>query len=903
MNMMSAVKSVFSFLRLAGLPLALTLLPCVLAPTVTNGEEPAEKFLEGLKQRGYHDMAVDYLEQLDGSNLIDQRFKQKLKYEKGVTIVEAARQERDLNVRAKALNDAQKELDAFVKSDPIHPLVPAANNFKGNILVERGRMNLEQAKKAKTPQEKSKLNAEARQRYNEAYQVFSKTKDTVGERLKTEFAVELDPNNRRHQRLVEVRDQLRASYLQSQLLAAAILEETADTATDAEKTKMLDEAAKQYASIAKKYRTRIAGQYAKLYQARCNAKQGKHKEALSLLTDLFDQPAQPDAFRTLKIKTLQQALDSWFPEKKYLEAIEMLTALVDTANRTEANDSDWLQLKFGLARAHHLLALDYQKTDPKNRDISKHQKSAAKWAREVLRVPNPQQKDARELIAELGPSVAPAGATRRVLTFDDARQAAKESFELYNASRSSQAQLRGQLAKAPAGKKAAIQKDLDESKKAEAAAFEEAVDYFKEAVTLADDETKIDDINLLRYYLCYLYYVSQDHMSAAVQGEFVARRYPSSSASRQCAKIAMAAWVQLYKAAAGDDEFEKNQCIEIAKYIASQWSGETEGADAINTLIPFMVRSNRLDEAWEYVAKMPASGNQATLQIKIGQARWAQYQTGNFELSKAKKKLKPGQTNPAIKAEEKRLAELAKKGAEGLEAGFASLKKFPAGADPSLTLPALAYGQAMLDTGKPQLALEAMTNPVYGSVTLSNKNDPQTQRPGFKAAAFKTGLRAAVASLGSGDQQKGIQEIKGMMTGLKQALGAGGAKQAVGTYYLMAQDLEKKMKNASASEKKAMADGFNVILTQISQDSGDLPTLNWVADSFLKLGEELQPGSGAATSDAKPYFEQAAKSLQVILDKDAANSKFLSDDNAIGIQLKLGKVKQRLGDFEDDLAI
>lgn len=160
-----------------------------------------------------------------------------------------------------------------------------------------------------------------------------------------------------------------------------------------------------------------------------------------------------------------------------------------------------------------------------------------------------------------------------------------------------------------------------------------------------------------------------------------------------------------------------------------------------------------------------------------------------------------------------------------------------------------------------------------------------------------------MASLGQGDQQKGIAQIKTMMNGLKGSLGAGGSKQAVGTYYLMAQDLSKKMKTAAPAEKKAMANGFKVILTQISQESGDLPTLNWVAESFLSLGEELHQGSGKAGSDAKPYFEEASRSLQVILDKDAKNSKFLSDDHEIGVQLKLGKVKQRLGDFEGAMKI
>ena len=59
-------------------------------PTALRAEEPAERFLETLRQAGYYDAALLYLERLDGNPLISETFQSELDYQRGITQVEAA---------------------------------------------------------------------------------------------------------------------------------------------------------------------------------------------------------------------------------------------------------------------------------------------------------------------------------------------------------------------------------------------------------------------------------------------------------------------------------------------------------------------------------------------------------------------------------------------------------------------------------------------------------------------------------------------------------------------------------------------------------------------------------------------------------------------------------------------
>ena len=124
---------------------------------------------------------------------------------------------------------------------------------------------------------------------------------------------------------------------------------------------------------------------------------------------------------------------------------------------------------------------------------------------------------------------------------------------------------------------------------------------------MADDKTSADDLNIVRYFLCFLHFSANDFHEAGLLGEFVARRYPDSSGARQCAKIAMAAYLKLYVENTTDNkDFESRKVTGIANYIAQKWSDQPEAIDALNTLVPLMIKAGKLEAAEKYLNDIPA---------------------------------------------------------------------------------------------------------------------------------------------------------------------------------------------------------------------------------------------------------------------------------------------------------
>src|SRR5439155_6728533 len=175
--------------------------------------------------------------------------------------------------------------------------------------------------------------------------------------------------------------------------------------------------------------------------------------------------------------------------------------------------------------------------------------------------------------------------------------------------------------------KEALQKELSEAKTTASKGRSDAKHFCRLALKLADSETDINDLNLVRYLLCYLLYSERSYYDAIVIGDFLAKRFPDSQGARQCAKIALASYVNLYSESDSEDkDFEAQQIAAMADYIVKKWPDQPEADEALNTLIPFMIRAKKLDQAQEYLAKIPTDSPQrGTAELRTGQALWASY--------------------------------------------------------------------------------------------------------------------------------------------------------------------------------------------------------------------------------------------------------------------------------------
>src|SRR5579864_7824397 len=80
------------------------------------------RFVQGLRERGYYDLAIDYLEQLRAAPDTPADLRVVLDYEMGRSLLEQASHAADLELKRQQLDLARTKLEAFTKANPNHPL-------------------------------------------------------------------------------------------------------------------------------------------------------------------------------------------------------------------------------------------------------------------------------------------------------------------------------------------------------------------------------------------------------------------------------------------------------------------------------------------------------------------------------------------------------------------------------------------------------------------------------------------------------------------------------------------------------------------------------------------------------------------------------------------------------------
>jgi tetratricopeptide (TPR) repeat protein len=876
-----------------------------------SAAEPAREFLDKLREKGYFDTALEYLDSVQNIPAM----KETLEYEKGTTLIEASRITRDAAIRAKQLDEAQANLNKFLKDKPTHALASSAQKQIGNLLVERARVIVERAKKKNDPAEFKK----AYELYLEAGKSFDVTQAAIAEKLK-----KLPPKvDEKDTKTKELQDQLRMDYLQTQLHGAAIKEESADALPkdSKERTDALTAAAKEYGEIYDKYRTRLAGLYARMYQGRCFHKIGNDKEALSFYTELLEEPDAADEVRTMKTKVLLLAVKSWSSpkEKKYAEAVAKGAAWLDKVRPNESKESDWLELRINVGRAMKFYAEELKAKEPKQANAQLIE--ARKLVKFVSNLPGEFQKEAKQLLVELGTPETAGGVDKTAeapKTFAEAFEAGKEQLDNMRVSQQVLATLPARL---KVEKDAKVLEDL-KSQIAQAEANMpkqqgDAYRLFTASMGLTKADTDIAQVNLVQYYLCYLAYLRNDYYAAALIGDFVAQRYPESPGARQCAKISMAAYVKMFGDLQKEEkaknpptsdadilklaEFESNSVVNICEYITKKWPEHPEAEEALNTLIPFMISTGQLSKAETYLQKIPAeSANRGSAELKTGQAMWAEYLKGMQKTREWEKDgLPPGTDLPAKKKE---LADLKVRAQKTLEDGVNRMKK-DGTPNPIFASAMLSLAQIYVDTNQAAKAIAELEDKKVGPLALVTVNDASVSRPGFAEETLKVGLRAYIGALQTADKAKSdelLKKAKLLMDELKKRVGddADSQDKLVRIYIGIARDLEGQMKLAeSPAAKTALSKGFETFLEQVGAETKDFTALNWVAETFYSMGEAFSEGSkGATPAEAKKYYEKANTQFQAILDRGAKQKDFYKPNQEVYLRLRAANCKRKLGD-------
>ena len=425
--------------------------------------------------------------------------------------------------------------------------------------------------------------------------------------------------------------------------------------------------------------------------------------------------------------------------------------------------------------------------------------------------------------------------------------------------------------------KAELEQKLKMAQETVALKRREAKDNLLLALSFADADTPIEDLILVRRLLAYLYYVEGEYYDAAVMGEFTGRRFSGSAGSRLGAQIALAAYLKMYETSPTEGKnFETDHIVSLANYIVETWAGTAEAAEAINTLIPFLIRQGKLDKAREYVDNIPPnSAERGSAELRIGEALWRDYLAGMNQLRQWEKAAREPDADGAdweakIAARKPELEMVRSTAFEILESGVARMKETGV-VNATVPRAVLSLAQIYVDSDDAAKAIELLDDPKIGVLPLMDRNDPAVGSPLLREQAYRVALSAVVSALTkvqSTEQRAALIRRSGeMVEALREQVGdaAEDQQRLVDIFYSLARGLETQLQLLdNPKDRRVLSDGFNTFLDQVRSEAKDLRILNWVAESFVSLGSGLADDADSSQA-ARACFQNAVKTYDQIL--------------------------------------
>ncbi len=849
----------------------------------TSAADDPQRFLDALRDRGYYDVALDYLSRLQAAPQVEANFKKRIPYEEATTLISAATAERDGEQKAKHLNAARDKLTEFVKSQPDPELAAEAESQLGNILVERAKSLLHRAKQPRFAAQKTALTDEARGLFTEAQAIFDSSEKKYVEHFKQLPKTDGSESNSE----TETRREAWLAARRAQLWAAQAMYEAAPAyPTDsAERKKRLETAATKFAELHEKNRRLLIGLLARVYQGRCYLDLGETKRALGIFEEVL---AQPDSIqdteqqRRLKIHVLNLAMQAWTSdgEKNYETAAQRGLEVVGKNTRNPLlRGADGLAIRYYTALALKKYGESIGEKDPgrKRQALSE----ARKQAKEAAASGGEHQEAAKQLMQEL--VGAAEGDDKPVANFADANERGKEALDLMQARL---AQIKTAAADNEQDNVASFERESNEAR-------DKAREYFRLALSLRAATTPPDDVNNARYFLCYLAYNAGDYWDACVLGEFLATRHPTSAWSRQAARVALSSFLQLYNTSPPEERNDaKRRMAAFADYLTRRFAGEAEADEAWMSLMVIATGERNVDEVLGFLAKIPeTSPRRAEAELKAGQALWVAALTAVRQ---------PEESRPPQPEIEKMRTQARDLLVQGVE----RITKSDGGGEVNFTMAAaaLSLAQIYVETGQADAAVKLLEDPRIGPLALVAAKSPITDQGTFAIEAYKAGLRAYVAT----QQLEKAETVMAALEARVTASGDAGASQMlVAIYRALGQELENHVASLRNEHKSddlaAVSKGFELFLDRIvaKQEGNNFNSLNWVAETYSRLGAGNEARDQSVSPQARAYFDKAAATDQKILQEIAKNPDFATPEAALAVKLRLAKSQRRGGHFKE----
>lgn len=828
---------------------------------VAAAQEPVEKFLNALRERGYFDTAIDYIDQQQQNPTLPDELKQSLGYERAMTLLEMSRRSRTSAAKAKSLFDAQAALEAFANVYTRHPLAAKANSQLANILFERARTAIWQSESPPAGETKQSLRNEARDLVKQARQIYQKAHDLS----KTKLDGLPRPAQQDGDKDVKAAyDAALSSVISSQLgLAQCTYQEgqTHERGSKERENKLL-KAAEDFRKIHEEYRRWQGGLTARLWQAKCYEELDDIARALGIYNEVLSHGDGDPAIRELKTLALRFRLICLNHEKKKDYQLVVVKAdewLSDKSSNTRSENG--VGIRWQKARAHDLYGQGLASENPER---ERQLRLAMSDATEVSRFESPYKDVAMGMIqrlkAELGDRQGPPK------DFDTAYGLATSTIK-----------------KVPTLKTAAssAKKQEDRQKAAEdlRLALTRTDELLTTALHLATEKTDQTDVLQARYLLSYVKLEQRRSFDAIVLAQHVmtygAKDEPETAMN--AAEVAWVACVQAYNAAGADNAAELEMLEWISNETVRQWPDSERANEARMSLGMIYRNAGRPEDASRLYNEVPkAAGQYGEAQLKAGQTWW----------EAAMKASRSGSLDEEEAARIKTMTDSAEK---HIRAGLQAMTN-PAGSPPpTVTAAKLSLAQILNSRSAFAETIKILTEgnqSVVKEITVPEGTPRPTEgikSKNFASLAYQVLQRAYI----------GTQDIDRALAAMSEMEKIGGPDTQI--YVQLGQELEReieRLKTQNDAERLSqLRTSFEKFLSKVFErkDRQNYNSLIWVAETYRGLGQGMSDDPAAAGN----YFERAAASYKQIIDKG-----LVDETRKTTVELRLVGCRRAVKDFE-----
>lgn len=846
--------------------------------------EPVQAFTEGMRDRGYYDTALAYLDQLSQQENLPTELKELLPYERAQTLLASARDLNNVDAQRQQLDAAEAAFQQFAKGAPQHPLAAQANTWRGRILFEKARVEIFESEDPSHQSDRQLYQEKAREQLKKSRQVFddaatqykkaldlfpafipAEEKSTQAARAKAENAY-----------IEVVFDAGKCTYWE-----ARTYDRGSQSASGA-----LQKASVEFTEMHDRYRNNTGGKFARLWQGKCFEELDQITQAIGVYDDLLSLTPDTAVKAALYDLALRFKLICLNHEQKkdYPLVVTLAEEWMNSAKgRTRSEVGNGIQWE--LCRALEKIGSDSTKLEAERAAALTQ---ALTRTRLLSRTSGEFKAPANAMIQRLLRSLNRS--TDEPTDFDSAYgMAGKLSDDLR--------QLREQIATAQQTG------NLDEARAKQATLQASAAEMARLcdlALRIAKSTTPAADIQRANLLLAYGYLLNDRAYEAAAVGEHMLRTLAvrSPETAKNAGFIAMAAFDRAYqREAKGQREFETRKLLDYASLLEQKFPESDQTNEARLAVARVMWDERQLDEAAVWWSKIPSGATHyAGAQLSTGQAYWGQY-TSQINLPESQR------------PEQAKFVEWREAAIRHLEIGIAERTRSTPVA--SATPEDLTRGKVTLAQIRNLSGVYRTVNNTLGSIELLTsephsvvaaisvpRDTPRPKAPGNP----KSRVMASFAYQQLLKAQIGVKDLEAAREArymLEEVAGSDDAESLTQVFVEFGQELEKELKQLKAAGETSRADevreGFESFLNDLFQreEGQSFTSLFWIAETFTSLAES----SADDQSRAQEFLTKASEAYLKIIEKSTADRAFAQPDQLLYSKMRLVNCQQAQGNF------